>query len=247
MLGIKLNPKLHRVKYFVLLLSNFISLVFYSQQNFINVPSSEATKRHKLFFQQQINFNELIQSNTTLDFGLRKGFEVGVNVLGLNFNEKTKTFLNNDTSDSDPYNPLVMLNGLKQFELNKKISITIGTQAGLNFNDNKKTKGAQLVYSNLLIKDMFIERSSIVLGSYYNTQHYGGQGNRLGIWLGAEMPIVNKLHVVAESVLGNNAISYTSVGIIYYPKKRIPLTFGMQIPNTKNNAYSFVFELTFVP
>jgi hypothetical protein len=52
---------------------------------------------------------------------------------------------------------------------------------------------------------------------------------------------------MAESVLGKIALTYTSLGIIYYPLKYMPLTFGIQIPNTENNAYSFVFELTLLP
>jgi hypothetical protein len=53
--------------------------------------------------------------------------------------------------------------------------------------------------------------------------------------------------VIAESVMGKNALAYTSLGIKYYPLKYMPLTFGIQIPNTENNAYSFVFELTILP
>lgn len=229
----------------LLLLSSVAS---YSQQNYINVPSSEATTKHKLFFQQQLNFNEIIQSNTTLDFGLGKGFEIGANVLGLNFSEKNKSFIENDTNDIDPYNPLIMINGLKQFELTKNISISSGAQFGLNFRDNKKTTNAALVYGNVLLKNMLVKNSSLVIGGYYNSLHYGGRfGNRVGVWVGSEIPIIQKLHIVAESVLGNNAMCYTSLGIIYFPKKRIPITLGIQIPNTKSNAYSIVFELTFVP
>lgn len=224
------------------------TFVFYSQQNFINVPSSEATAEHKLFFQQQVNFNELIQANTTLDFGLGKGFEIGANVLGLNFSDKNRSFIQNDTNDKDPFNPLLMLNGLKQIELSNNISISTGAQVGLNFRDDKRTNEAGLAYSNLLIKNLLIKKSSLVVGAYYNSLHYGGKnGNRIGAWIGSEIPLVEKLHIVAESVIGNNAISYTSFGLIYYPKKRIPITLGIQIPNTKNNAYSIVFELTLVP
>ncbi len=223
-------------------------LVAYSQQNFINVPSSEATTKQKLFFQQQFNFNEIIQSNTTFDFGLGKEFEIGANVLGLNFSEKNKSFIENDTNDIDPYNPLIMINGLKQFELSKYISISTGAQFGFNFRDNKKTTNTALVYGNLLLKNMLIKNSSLVIGCYYNSLHYGGRyGNRIGGWIGSEIPIINKLHFVAESVLGNNAMCYTSLGLIYFPKKRIPITLGIQIPNTQSNVYSIVFELTFVP
>lgn len=226
----------------------FLCCSLLSQQNFINVPSSEATTKHKLFFQQQINFNEIIQSNTTLDLGLGKGFEFGVNILGLNFSEKNKSFIQNDTNDVDPYNPLIMINGLKQFELSENVSISSGAQFGLNFRDNKRTTNAALIYENLLIKNLLVKNSSLVIGGYYNSIHYGGRhGNRIGAWIGSEIPIVNKLHIVAESVIGNNAMCYSSIGMIYYPKKRIPITLGIQIPNVKNNAYSIVFELTFVP
>lgn len=232
----------------ILLLISLLNVAFlFSQQNFINVPSSEVTKKHKLFFQQQVNINEQIQSNTTLDFGLGKGFEIGANVLGLNFSTAKNSFIKNDTSDTDPYNPLIMLNALKHFEISELVSLAFGTQLGLNFNDNKNTTQAGLVYGNLLLKNLLVHHSSLVLGAYYNSQHYGGDGNRVGAWIGAEVPATERIHFMAESVIGSNAISYTSLGVILYPHKKIPLTFGIQIPNVKNNSYSFVFELTFVP
>ncbi len=234
------------MKTFILLLFLSISIPSFSQQNFINVTSSEATKKNKVFFQQQFNFNELIQSNTTIDLGLGKGFEIGVNVLGLNFKDNSKSFIENDTNDRDPYNPLVMLNGLKQFELSENLSFSVGGQVGANFIDSR-VRNAALSYGNLLFKNLLLENSSLVIGCYYNSIHYGGAGNRVGGWIGLEIPIREKIHFVAESILGNNAISYTSWGVIFYPKKRIPITFGVQIPNTQTNAYALVFELTFVP
>ena len=234
-------------KAFVLLFL-LLGLVSRSQQNFINVPSSEATEAHKLFFQQQINFNELIQSNTTADYGLGKGFEIGANILGLNFSDKNRSFIKNDTNDRDPYNPLIMLNGLKQFKINDRISITTGSQLGLNFRDGKRTTAAALGYGNVLFKDLVIKNSSLVLGGYYNSIHYGGRmGNRFGGWLGTEIPVNSYFHIMAESIIGDNALCYTSVGMIFYPLPWLPLTFGIQVPNTKNNAYSLVFELTVMP
>lgn len=80
------------IKSILITLIIFTKLGAVAQQNFINVPSSEATIKNKVFFQQQLNFNELIQSNSTLDFGLGKGFEVGANILGLNFSDKKNHF-----------------------------------------------------------------------------------------------------------------------------------------------------------
>jgi hypothetical protein len=224
-----------------------MSISVFSQQNFINVPSSEVTTVKKIFFQQQLNFNELIQSNTTLDFGLGNGFEIGVNVLGLNFSENQQTFFHNDSSDIDPYNPLISINALKQIKIKENIAISFGTQLGLNFETSKKKSEASLGYGNLSIKDLWKKNSNLIIGAYYNSKHYGGQGNRVGAWVGAEIPMIKKIHFMAESVIGNNSLSYTSFGIIYYPIKWMPLTFGVSIPNTPSNSYSLVFELTIIP
>lgn len=245
--GNEIALKLFGMKRFFFFISLALASVCNAQQNFINVPSSEATKPRKLFFQQQINFNELIQSNTTLDYGLGRGFEIGMNVLGLNFNQKQKSFLNNDTSDVDPFNPLISINGLKQFKLNEKTAIACGAQLGRNSWKDKDVFDAALFYSNILINNVLIKESKLVGGAYYNTKHYGGRGNRFGGWVATELPIIEKIHFMAESIFGNNAICYTSLGFIYYPSPHLPLTFGFQIPNTRRNAYAFVFELTYVP
>ncbi len=59
-----------------------------------------------------------------------------------------------------------------------------------------------------------------------------------------ELPIINKLHLL--EVIGNNAISYSSLGLLYYSIKHMPLPFGFQLPNKKTNAASIAFELTIV-
>jgi hypothetical protein len=219
----------------------------HAQQNFINVPSSEVTKAKKIFFQQQFNFNELVQSNTTFDYGLGNGVEMGVNVLGLNFSEKGKSFLNNDTNDVDPYNPLVTMNTLKQLELSDQIAVAFGGQVGLNFRKDKPTYEAGLAYTNMLFQNILRKGDKYVMGFYYNTRHYGGKGTRTGAWFATEVPVINKVHLMAETILGDNALCNSSVGIIYYPRPYLPLTFGFQIPNIKRNSYALVFELTIIP
>ena len=234
----------HSIFTFVLF---FIGKLIFAQQNFINVPSAEVTEKKKLFFQQQININEIIQSNTTIDYGLGKGFELGINVLGLNFSEDQKFFIDNDSLDKDPFNPLLMINALKKFEINKRSSIALGTQIGFNYTEGKNRTEANLSYINYRLQDLIISNSTLVLGTYYNSLHYGGIGNRFGFWAAMEIPIKEKLHIMAESIFAENALSFTSLGIIYYPIKWMPLTFGIQVPNTVNNAYSLVFELTILP
>jgi hypothetical protein len=236
------------MKFLIFCLSILLfSIQILAQQNFINVPSSEVTTKNKFFFQQQINFNELIQSNTTIDYGLGRGFEIGVNVLGLNYSEKHKSFLKNDVDDRDPYNPLFMLNAQKAWEFNKHFTATLGTQFGVNYDFDEKKGNAGLLFTNLKKHQFLVKNGVLVTGLYYNSTHYGGRGNRIGGWLGTELPISNKFHFLAESVIGNNAISYSSIAFVYYPIGRMPLTLGFQIPNTKTNSTSIVFELTIIP
>lgn len=62
-----------------------------------------------------------------------------------------------------------------------------------------------------------------------------------------ELPVIKKIHFVAETILGNSAICYTTFAMVYYPSPSFLVTLGLQIPNTKNNAFALVFELTFIP
>ena len=48
-----------------------------------------------------------------------------------------------------------------------------------------------------------------------------------------EIPLNKKFHTIAESILGYNALSYTSLGTIYNPIKLLSLAFAIQISNTK--------------
>lgn len=217
------------------------------QQNFINVPSGEVTKAKKFFFQQQFNFNEIIQSNTTIDYGLGNGFEIGINILGLDYVQKSNSFFLNDTNDRDPYDPLLTVNALKQLEVNEKISFSFGTQIGVNIDFDNRVNPANLTYLNVRFSDIFWKNCVLVAGPYYNSQHYGGAGNRIGGWLAVEVPLTNKWHILGESIVGDNAISYSSFGVVFFPRPRVPLTLGVQVPNTVNNAYACVVELTFTP
>jgi len=217
-----------------------------AQQNFINVPSGEITLKKKIFFQQQININDITQSNSTIDYGLGKSYEIGLNVLGVNFNNKN-AILENDSVNSEPYYPLVLINGLKQFEINKKSSVSIGAQLGCNFTNYIENNNASMAYINYRTKDLLFKNAAFVLGTFYNSLHYGGSGSRIGFWAASEIPLNNYLHAMAETIIGPSAISYSSIGLIYYPIKRMPLTFGIQVPNQINSNASFVFELTILP
>jgi hypothetical protein len=226
----------------ILIILFLIPLNLNAQQNFINVPSSEITHKGCLFQQYQLNINNQAQFNSTIDYGLGSGFELGFNLLGLNYSNKIHQFSFNNSNNSEAYNPLLILNGLKQFKLNENSSINIGVHTG--FNLLSKINSADLIYLNFRKENFLINNYRFVLGSYYNSIHYGGQGNRVGIWMASELILSNKFNFVLESILGNNDISNSSLGIIYNATKSLPLTFGLQKLNRKDSDIFFVFELT---
>jgi hypothetical protein len=51
-----------------------------AQQDMFNVPTGTITPRGQIYFQNQLEFGETAESELTLDFGLGKGFEVGMNI-----------------------------------------------------------------------------------------------------------------------------------------------------------------------
>ena len=54
-----------------------------AQQSLFNVPSSEITERGRWFFQEQLNLSRSGVSNTTLDYGIGHGMELGLNLFDL--------------------------------------------------------------------------------------------------------------------------------------------------------------------
>lgn len=230
--------------FFVLLMN-----IGFAQQNFINVPSSELTDSHKVFFQQQINFSSFTQFNSTVDYGLGKGFEIGCNVLSFNYSFlHGKINANDNVNSQRQLNPLLMLNGLKKFNITRNSSFILGFQYGMNASTKiSNIRTANISYLNYSIKNLFIDGNNMVVGAYYNSYRYGGAGNRFGLWLGVEIPINKKLHIMAEDVIGTTDIASSCLGVIYYPLSWMPLTLGWQLNHNQIAQSSFVFELTITP
>src|SRR5665647_986269 len=74
------------MKMIVFLLLLISPLPAFSQQNYFNVPSFEITGKDTFFFQQQLNVNDSIESNSTFDWGLKDNMEIGLNVYGVQVN-----------------------------------------------------------------------------------------------------------------------------------------------------------------
>jgi len=219
-----------------------------AQQNFFNVPSFEITAKKKLFVQEQLNINQIIQSNLTLDYGLGKNFQVGLNVVGINlFDTKTKFSLN-DSSTKDIFEPLFLANAQKTIEVNRYLNVSVGVNQGINLDvATDKIKYAQFDFV-LAGSKFWNNRVVAVIGGYYGNQDYFEKSASFGVMVGADVDLYrNKLHFVGDWISGATPASVAVLGFSYFVSPTVPISFGWQIPNVSQNACAFVLEITWNP
>ena len=234
------------------ILLTFISLAASGQQNFFNVPSSDITPQKKLFVQQQINLASLgLQSATTFCFGLGHNFEIGANVLGVNYD-----YTNQFTQDKDaiPIAPIFALNAQKKVQLNEIWAWGLGGQMGVN----PALKNGVYAFSNL-VYDHEHSGTKLVGGLYYTSDSYFGPETRnfsdyaglnsLGIQMGLEQNLwKEKLVFQADFISGKHSLGELVVGGAYFLTKNWVLSAGYQIPTCQSKSVNaLVFELTFIP
>lgn len=223
-----------------------------AQQSYFNVPSSDITEKNKIFIQHQINFtSNIIQNNTTFDLGLGNNYEIGINVIGINF-EKQKNTYSYFTSSTSPYSPFLMINAQKKILFNKEFSLAAGIQQGISTCSTKKNGG--YYYLNSVFKNESIGLK-ITLGTYYATNSFVGEGKRLysenglGIHSGIEKSIIHKKVVFqSDFISGQHSLGEIVIGGAYFITKNLILSGGYQLPTFNSiSSKSTVFELTYNP
>ncbi|KAB7731566.1 hypothetical protein F5984_04830 [Rudanella paleaurantiibacter] len=242
---------MQRLSLFGLLLSVFVLGIapgtLHAQQSLFNVPSSDITTPHKLFVQQQINFSGIVQANTTLDYGLPKNWEVGLNLLGADYSKADHRFIRNDQFDGHSLAPLLLLNAQKGINFNEHWKMGLGTQQGLNLTPNQKSHYAQFSYANVAYTSAH-ERVRLNGGLYAGNADYLGEGKREGVMFGADIALVHhKAHLMGDWILGNHDLGVAVLGAVYYPTPHFPISLGLQIPNDPKGSKALVVELTWVP
>jgi hypothetical protein len=235
--------------FFTILLLYTITLA--AQQNFFNVPSSDITEKHKIFFQQQFNcWKSGIQSNTTMSYGLGKEFEIGLNFFGLTYSLQNKKFLYED--DDIPYAPILGINAQKKIQITKHYALALGTQLLWN----RKYHGAFYNYLNNVCS---FHTTKLVAGLYECNDGFIGAQTRnitedkslrqLGFHIGVEQKIWHdKLLFQAEFISGKHSLGEAVIGGAYLLNDRSILSLGYQIPTFASHAIkAFVVEFTIVP
>lgn len=219
------------IRIIILFLS--ISKASFGQQNLFNIPSGDITIGKKVFYQHQLNiYSDKLESKAHFVYGLGKGWDVGVNLVGkgIYFNPEWR-FLHNDNSQKGSLYPVLMGTIQKQFNINEHFDINIGTQIGYNLSSKIQNKELNYYTYGLGIYHFMQNKSRIVGGIYQTNQMFVGQGNTFGAMVGYEIKLSKKWYLMGDWVSGSNDAAVAVIGGMYNVGKKVQLCAGWQIPN----------------
>lgn len=228
-----------------------LAFVANGQQNFFNVPSSEITPRGGVFFQQQFNVEERHQqSSTTLEIGLGHGLEVGLNCNGLTVLEDRAAHpVFNDTIL--PYNPFLLVNVQKRFDLGSDLAIALGVQYGGTLTSQVRDGGMAWCNVAYARKDLGLK---CVVGPYYASKSYFGEGRRLfndaiGLQAGLEKSLLpDRLVLQTDFISGTHDLGEVVPGAACRLSGHWVMSVGYQVPTfSSSSVHALVLELTYDP
>lgn len=187
------------------------------------------------------------QSNTTIDYGLGGGWEVGLNVFNASFygdfGPGGPTGANNES---------VLMNLQRVFEVDDDLHIETGIQAGGSVID--KQRNEQFSHFEWVTGRYSLDEGlpgEYTIGIYNGSPAYLGSRDSAGFMLGAEIPVVkDRLSFVADYISGQSDLSVAVVGFQYTidPKNGWVISAGAQIPSPHSgNPYGVVIEFTKMP
>ncbi len=215
-----------------------------AQQSLFNVPSTTLTPPEKIFFQEQMNFTNTGQSNTTFDYGLGGGWEMGMNVLNASYYGDF-----GPTGGVGGNNESVLLNLQHVFDFEQTFYLEVGIQAGASVIESKRTTEAS-GFGWVTGRYHHTEgiKGEYIVGIYNGTETYLGPNHGVGFMLGTEIPMIpDKLTFIADYVSGDTDVSVAVVGLQFHmdPKTGWLISVGAQIPSPHSgNPYGVVVEFT---
>ncbi|MFY8003498.1 MAG: hypothetical protein ACOVNR_01595 [Chitinophagaceae bacterium] len=211
----------------------FSSVIGYSQQNLFNIPSGDITDTKKGFYQHQLNvYSNKVESKAHFVYGLGKGWDAGVNLVGKGaYFTKDWRLLHNDNPTKGAVYPILMGTLQKQFNINKRFDINLGTQFGSNLSNKINSKVANYFLYGLGVYYFNKRKSRVVGGVYKTNEMFVGTGNTAGMMLGYEIKLAKRWYLMGDWVSGNNDASVAVLGGMYNLSKRVQLCAGWQVPN----------------
>lgn len=236
------------MKYLYYLLIGLLCLTHtgFAQQTYFNVPSSDIVDKHEFAAQQQFNISESIRSSTTIDYGLGREWEIGLNLYNLDYIPSDRRIIANDSTTEKAFSPLLMLNAQKAFDITKNLELAIGAQGGMNVLTDRKPQLVGYLYGHVAAASDD-EHYNVSAGSYIANARYLGDGPKVGFQAGFDAGIFyQKLHLLGDWVSGPHDFGQLVLGVEVYLGKHFPLAVGWQRMNRDGNQ-AVVLQLTYNP
>lgn len=228
----------------LLLVLVVLPAVALGQQSLFNVPSTQETVPGRLFGQVQVTGSgEGGEVNTTLELGIFKWLEVGMNLFHMPLYHVGELHAEAPASSSTMFNANVY------FEPADWLAFELGTQAGVGFVP-ATTVLEPVVFGWATLRFEAPGRfGSYVIGAYSGTRGALGAGPPVGGLFGFELPLIEHfLHAQGDWVIGLNAVSVAVVGFVVFFGKNFQISAGAQLPSPgSGNPFGGVIELTYVP
>ena len=215
-----------------------------AQESYFNVPESEVAKTHKFTIQQQFTIQDYYRSVTTVNYGLGKDWEIGANLLNLDYYPNQKRILRNDSTSEQAYSPLLTINAQKIFKLPHQFHIGVGGLAGYNLTpDRTQRRFVGYGYVNLN-KSFYKDHYKVTVGAYTGHVRYLGEGRQVGFQTGFEAGILyNKLHILGDWISGQHDVGQLALGLEVFLTKELPVAIGWQRSNQEGTS-AVVVQLT---
>ena len=218
-----------------------------AQLTVFNVSSSDITDARKISIQQQFEIQDEIESSTTLTYGLGKKWELGLNLINLDYSIKNRHFEINDSTITSPFAPLLLANAQKVFDLGQTWSVGLGAVAGTNITHFHADKFVYYAYTNLVASLGDHDRYKFAAGPYISNHRYLSEGAVYGLQGAVDAGFFyKKLHFLADWISGSHKKGKLSLGVEVFVSERLPLSFGWQRSNS-DGAQAAVLQLTFLP
>ncbi|WP_044130095.1 hypothetical protein, partial [Rudanella lutea] len=216
-----------------------------AQQNLFNIPSGDITPEKKVFYQHQLNvYTKQIESKGHFVYGLGKGWDAGVNVVGKAAYFRPRWRLNhNDERRLGSVSPIVLATLQKQFKVSPRVAVNLGTQSGTNlFSHTTRREFAHFTYG--LVKYELSPGRKVVAGPYVSNSAFAGAGNHTGLMLGYEWKLNDKWYLMGDWISGRNEQSVGVAGVMYWATKHVQFCAGAILPNPQTPKQNgIVFEI----
>ena len=218
-----------------------------AQQTYFNVPNAETAAVGQIFLQNQLTLAKSGDADVTIDVGLTKYIEVGLNVATIPLYEAPPS------EPADERAPNVVANAQLTFPLSHAAHVQLGTWQGIATGGSGEDRADYAGRGHAVVRlgEEDAAYGNYVLGAYAGTKTVLGPGSRVGGLFGVEIPLwQDRLRFAGDWVIGTNAESVAALGFesLFEARHHWEIGVAAQLPSpNSDNDYALIVQITHIP